>query len=230
MSNISHQAIRQAVLNRIQSGEWPLGARIPGEADLAEEYSCARATVNRALRALAEEGLIVRKRKGGTRVCAMPVRKAKFEIPIIREQVEANGAAYDHKLLEQQVSVPPEPVAARLRLPARTNALHLTTLHQADGKPFALEDRWVNLRAAPTIRDAPLDKISANEWLVQTMPFSSGDVTFCAVNAPDDVAEALQTTRDAALFTTERTTWLKDQVITTMTLYHHQGYRLTSRL
>ena len=230
MNTISYQAIRQAALDRIQSGEWPLGTRIPGEADLAEEYGCARTTVNRALRALAEEGLVVRKRKGGTRVCATPVRKAKFEIPIIREQVEASGATYGHSLLQREISVPPEAIIERLRLPPNTDALHLKTLHQADGTPFALETRWVNLLAVPAIRDAPLDNMSANEWLVQTMPFSSGDVTFAAVNAPDNVADALQTTPGTALFITDRTTWLADQVITTMTLYHYQGYALTSRL
>jgi GntR family transcriptional regulator, histidine utilization repressor len=46
---------------------------------------CARATVNRALRDLAEAGLLERRRKGGTRVPLTPVRKATFEIAIIRD-------------------------------------------------------------------------------------------------------------------------------------------------
>ena len=57
--------------------------------------------------------------------------------------------------------------------------------------PFAFEERWVNIKAVPTIIDAPLDTISANEWLVKTVPFSSGDVMFSAVNAGDHVAEMI---------------------------------------
>ncbi|MBL4673106.1 MAG: GntR family transcriptional regulator, partial [Arenicella sp.] len=83
----SHHDIRQALRGRIESGEWQLGALIPGEMALADEYGCARTTINRALQTLANDGLVIRKRKGGTRVCEMPVRQAKFEIPILREQV-----------------------------------------------------------------------------------------------------------------------------------------------
>ena len=168
MTKMTHQIIRQSILERIQKGEWGLGDLIPGEASLAEEYGCARTTINRALQGLADEGLVVRKRKGGTRVCNMPVRQARFDIPIVREQVEAFG------------------------LEKGTKALQLDTVHLADGRPFAYEARWVNLKVVPQMRSAPFDEVSANEWLVQTVPFSSGDVSFSAVAAGKDVASALE--------------------------------------
>ena len=68
MTANSHHKIRQMLKGRIESGEWELGALIPRELALAEEYNCARTTINRALQALADEGVVVRKRKGGTRV------------------------------------------------------------------------------------------------------------------------------------------------------------------
>ncbi|WP_209348820.1 UTRA domain-containing protein [Pontixanthobacter sp. CEM42] len=230
MSSMSHQTIRKAVLDRIQSGEWPLGALIPGEVELAEEYGCARTTVNRALRTLAEEGLVVRKRKGGTRICAMPVRQAKFEIPIIREQVEAGGSTYGHRVITRTVTVPPSEIAERLSIPSEAEALHLTTLHMAGEEPYAWEDRWVNVQAVPAIADAPLETISANEWLVQSVPLSSGDVRFSAENASKAIAETLGAEANTALFRIDRTTWLEDQTITTMTLYYHEGFQLTSQL
>ena len=46
--------IRAEVLRRIRARDWPPGALIPGEEALAEEFGVARATVNRALRDLAE--------------------------------------------------------------------------------------------------------------------------------------------------------------------------------
>ena len=36
----SHHDIRQALRDRIESGEWQLGALIPGEMALADEYGC----------------------------------------------------------------------------------------------------------------------------------------------------------------------------------------------
>lgn len=230
MSSNSHHDIRESILGRIQSGEWALGALIPGETELAEEYGCARTTVNRALRALADAGLVIRKRKGGTRVRSMPVRQAKFEIPVIRQQVEATGSVYRHQLIARVVREPPSAVRTRLRIPTGVEALHLDTIHLADDRPYALETRWVNTVAVPAILDAPLDEISANEWLVKTVPFSSGDVVFSAVNADESVANAIETRVGAAVFVIDRTTWLEDEFITTMKLYFREGFQLYSKL
>ena len=187
MTKMTHQIIRQSILERIQKGEWGLGDLIPGEASLAEEYGCARTTINRALQGLADEGLVVRKRKGGTRVCNMPVRQARFDIPIVREQVEAFGGHYRHQVLRKVEKVPPLSVRTRLGLEKGTKALQLDTVHLADGRPFAYEARWVNLKVVPQMRSAPFDDVSANEWLVQThaeVPFLSLVVLwYCSIES-----------------------------------------------
>ena len=36
MTKMTHQIIRQSILERIQKGEWGLGDLIPGEASLAD--------------------------------------------------------------------------------------------------------------------------------------------------------------------------------------------------
>ena len=230
MTNISHLTIRNSLKMRIQSGEWPLGGRIPDEVDLAAEYGCARTTVNRALRALAEQGLVVRKRKGGTRVNPMPVRQATLEIPVLREQVESTGSTYRHQVISKAMKAPPAGVRTRLRMKGGEKALSLETLHLADDRPYAFEVRWINTRSVPGILEAPLDEMSANEWLVRTMPFSTGDVTFTAVNADETVANALETEVGTAIFVVDRTTWLGDDFITTMKLYYKAGYQFYSRL
>lgn len=226
----SHTKIRKSIQHRIQSGEWALGDRIPDEVELAEEYGCARTTVNRALRALAEEGLLIRKRKGGTRVNPFPVRKATLDIPVLREQIESTGARYRHQIVEQMSTSPPASVRSRLRLDAGEQAFYLETIHLADDRPFAFEIRWVNIKAVPEIFEAPLSKISANEWLVRTVPFSTGDVAFMAVNVDEKVSEALDTPIGTAALVIDRTTWLGEEFVTTIKLYYREGYQLYSKL
>ena len=65
-----HQQIRRAIARPILAGAWPPGSRIPSEHELMARYGVSRMTVNRALGSLAEEGLVERKRKAGTVVCA----------------------------------------------------------------------------------------------------------------------------------------------------------------
>jgi len=226
----SHHTVRQSMQNRIELGEWPLGALIPGEIQLASEYGCARTTINRALQALADAGMVIRKRKGGTRVCEMPVRHAKFTISIVREQVEATGCEYQHRVITNLLKMPPAFVVARLNLKSGEKAFYLETVHLADDKPFAFEERWVNLKAVPNILTAPLDDISANEWLIKTVPFSSGDVVFSAISAEQKVANSIEAALGAAIFVVERTTWYKEEFITTMKLFYKEGYQLYTRL
>lgn len=230
MATVSHHTIRESLLDRIQRGEWALGALIPGEVQLAREYGCARTTVNRALRALADAGLVVRKRRGGTRVTPLPVRQARLSIPVVREQVEDAGDRYSHQLRRRRQSVPPAAIRKRLGLAARTKALYLETLHLANGAPFAFETRWINPAAVPDVAAEELEQLSINEWLVRRVPFTSGEVRFSAVNADSRVAAALGVAEGTALFLVDRTTWRGDVFITTTALHHAAGYTLHSTL
>lgn len=53
---------------RITSGAWPVGEQIPTEAELAEEFSCSRGTVGRAIARLSHDRLVERRTRAGTRV------------------------------------------------------------------------------------------------------------------------------------------------------------------
>lgn len=220
--------IRAEVLARIRSRAWPLGALIPGEEALAQEFGVARATVNRALSELARSGVLERKRKAGTRVAALPVRKASFDIPVIRAEVEARGESYSVRLLRLEIGRPPLPVTARLGQDGG-EMVHLQTLHLASGRGFVVEDRWLNRAVLPE-PFPDFARISANEWLVAHVSFASGDIAFAAESATGWEAEALGLAEGTAVFVTERCTWAPDAPITWARLVHAPGYRLSTTL
>jgi len=49
--------IHSVLARRIRDGEYPAGAKLPTEAELAEEFGCAPGTAAQALRALQRDGL-----------------------------------------------------------------------------------------------------------------------------------------------------------------------------
>ena len=114
MSGTGWEDVRAEVLRRIRARVWGPGVVIPGEEALAVEFGVARATVNRALRDLAEAGLLERRRKAGTRVAMLPVRKATLEISIIRQEVEARGESYSFAVLDQKMQGVALPIASRM--------------------------------------------------------------------------------------------------------------------
>jgi len=226
----SWRGIQAEVMRRITERIWQPGDLIPNEADLADEFGCARATVNRALRALAEAGLLDRRRKAGTRIMRNPVRKAILDIPITRLEVERRGATYRHVVLERKRTNPPPSVRQQLGLPKTADLLHIRALHCADDRPFIYEDRWANLAIVPDILDVDFSRISANEWLVNNAPFTNGDISFSAAEATEPEAEILETQEGAALFVIERTTWNGSQPITSVRLAYAPGFRMSTTI
>jgi GntR family histidine utilization transcriptional repressor len=222
------QSVRAEALRRIRTREWPPGSQIPHEADLAAEFGCARATMNRALRDLAEAGLLDRRRKGGTRVPLMPVRKATFDISIIRHDVEGRGQTHGYKLLSDTHDFPPDPIRLALKLANPVKMRAVQALHLADGAPFCLERRWIN--PAFVAEEIGFDVVSANEWLVQNVSYSSGDFSFYATHADDALAAVLKCPKGAPLFGIDRTTFLEQQPITAVTLIYAPGYRMITKV
>lgn len=220
--------IRAEVLRRITARDWAPGAVIPTEEALASEFGVARATVNRALRELATEGVLERRRKAGTRVALHPVRKATLDIPVTRREIEGRGQRYGYRLLHEAREEPPAAVAARLGLPPGAVMLHLTCLHLADGRAALLEDRWLN---PEVIVGAPdFHKVSANEWLLAHVPYTTGDIGFSAANASAEEARLLGVPEGAALFVVDRTTWEGARPVTCVRLAHAPGYRMQTMI
>lgn len=85
-------ALRDAVADAVNSGQWPAGTRLPNEQDLAAHLPIALGTIQRALRQLVEEGLIVRRSGHGTFVA--PTAVGRMNAPLHCRFVDDTGRDY----------------------------------------------------------------------------------------------------------------------------------------
>ena len=108
--------------------------------------------------------------------------------------------------------------------------LHVRGMHFADHRPYQYEDRWVHIAAVPNVLNAPLEKVSANEWLVREVPFSRGEISLSASNAADGEAELLEITAGSAVFVIDRVTWMIDIPITFVRMCHPSGFRIVTAI
>lgn len=224
------QSVQHEVLRRIRTRMWQPGEMIPNEAELAVEFGCARTTVNRALRSLADAGWLDRRRKAGTRVAAQPIAKATLSIAVIRHEIEERGQKYSYQRVARKLSVPPLDVSAAMRMPAESEMLFVRALHLADDAPYALESRWINPQVVPEAQNEPFQNVSANEWLLCHAPYTDGEIAFSAVNAGTDEAQLLTCAEGAALFAIDRLTWDGDASVTKVRLLFAPGHQMRTVL
>lgn len=71
------QEVSEKLVNKITTGDWPVGSIIPGEIELAEQLEVSRDTVRKALDALVKAEFIERRPHIGTRVKSK-VQNGKF--------------------------------------------------------------------------------------------------------------------------------------------------------
>lgn len=225
----TYKDVKADIQAKITKGKWGPGSLVPNEVDLAATYGCARATVNRAMQELADDGLIERRRKAGTRVRMTPVRQARFDIPIVRAEIEEKGAEYRYSLVSSETEVAPDWLRARLSLAAKSKVLHVVCIHYADGDPYQHEDRWINLGSLPQAEVVDFGQLGPNEWLVATIPFSDVEISFSAGLADKHLADFLAASIGDPVFTIERSTWWKAEAVTFVRLSYRPGHRMTTR-
>lgn len=225
----SFRLIKDEILRRVTGGMWGPGTLLPGEIELAAEFDCSRATINRAMRELSELGLLERKRKAGTRVRTNPLRQARFEIPLVRQEIEALGADYRYELIERRLVSAPAMIAAKLAASRSVRLLRLLCRHSAGSEPYQLEERWISLDALPQAEAADFSSSGPNEWLVGTVPYSQVEISFFAAPAGKPAAMYLGYRQGEPVFMTERTTWWEGRALTHVRLSFRRGHRVTTR-
>lgn len=219
-----YSTIRDEMLRRVNSGEWPVGMDLPHEADLAAQFGVARGTIRRSLAGLVEQGMIQRRRRAGSRVVAREAHASRLSIPIVRSEVEGRGKAYAHRLLSV------EKLQGRPDFGAVSGILAVRCLHLANGAPFQFEDREINLDALPEAAEQDFTQASPNEWLVRVVPATEVITRLCADGAGRDAARHLSLKQGAPVFILERQTFLDGVALTRVSMIHPaDAYDITTR-
>ena len=230
MTGPLHQRIRADIEARIRSGEWAPGHRAPTEAELMEAYGCSRMTVNKAMIALVEAGLIVRRKRAGSFVARPKVHAPVLNIPDIQSEIVARGEAYAFRLLSRVVRSPDRDSPDEIELAASGKLLALDGVHDAGGRPFALERRLVSLNAVPEIAKADFSTHSPGAWLLEHVAWTEAESRISAVNADDADARLLALDEGTACLVVDRRTWREGQHVTRVRqIFPGEAYDLVAR-
>ena len=230
-SNVSlHQQIISQIEERILSGEWPPGHRIPFEHELTRLYGCSRMTVSKALTQLAKAGLIERRRKAGSFVRQPHSQSAILEIQDMEADVRALGMPYQLQMIECRRRKARRGETAMPELDPGAPVLDLTCLHLAGKRPFCLEKRVISLDAVPDASAEAFGGTAPGTWLIQRVPWTAAEHRILAAGANAQQAHVLKLAEAAACLIIERRTWLAERPVTFVQLtYPADAHDLVAR-
>ena len=222
--------IKNTIQQRIASGEWQAGQKLPSENELVAALAVSRMTINRALRELTQEGLIRRVHGIGSFVAEAPRHASLIELQDIALEITRDGKQHSSRILQQAAITADTPTAAQLELPAGSRIYHLRAVHYQDELPIQLESRYVNPAAMPEFMAQDFSQITATAYLLQQFKPDEMEHRVSAVMPDSEVRELLAMQSGQPCLQLIRRTWHQQQVVTHVTLtYPGDRYELGAR-
>ena len=130
--------VRDALAERVATGEWKPGAAISNEGDLAREFGVSSGTMRKALDLLEEERLLTRRQGRGTFVNDQSSGDLAVRYSNIRT-LAGDHVVAEVKYLEVSEAPVTEIECARLRIRMHDRVVRARRLRSSEGKPFMLE-------------------------------------------------------------------------------------------
>ena len=221
--------VKSHILNRIQSGAWAAGQRVPSENEIVAQFSISRMTANRALRELSDDGYLARVPGVGTFVKERPHRASLLELRNIADEIATRGHVHTVKILLKEGVIASPALAVSFEETKGITLFHIKLVHSENGLPVQLEDRFVNPRVFPQFLKQDFTQVTPTAYLLTSAPAEELEHTVEAIT-PDAATRRLLQSGDEPCLSLHRRSWSSGRVATIATLiYPASRYALYSR-
>jgi GntR family transcriptional regulator, histidine utilization repressor len=212
--------IKRFVLDKIDTGEWLEGFRVPSETELAKAFGTARMTVHGALHDLAASGILTRRPGAGTRVARRRPQSTFLEIRNIHDEIVERGHRHVAKVHHLAAETCNLETATELELSPGSSAFHSVIVHYENDRPIQIESRFVRPAFAPHYLDQDFTRVTPYEFL---MSLGSLDEVEHIIQSlmPDRATRALlKMPEGEPVLHVRRRTWSGGEVVSSARLIH----------
>ncbi|MDR2353946.1 MAG: GntR family transcriptional regulator [Deltaproteobacteria bacterium] len=147
------------IKEKISSGEFSPGMRIPAEVAMSKTFGVAVMTVRQAIHLLAEQGLLKRVHGSGTFVCSPDWTRANFNMEGLLEKLE-DKENVEIKILEAGMTEASEKAAKNLQVETGDMILNLFRLVFYKAQPFILNRAHLKFDPKSPIVESEMDASS----------------------------------------------------------------------
>lgn len=225
-----YRQVKDYIVERLLTGDWPAGSRVPSENALTQQFGVSRMTVHRALRDLTAEGWLSRIQGAGTFVAEQKPQSALLEVRNIRAEIMERGHRHSVDLLELGSVAASHEAARALELRRGQRVFHSLLVHRENGVPVQLEEREVNPAFAPRYLEQDFTRVTPYEYLTAVGPIARAEHVIEAVQPTPEVCGRLELRQPEPCLLLTRRTWSNDLVATRARLTHPGSrYRFVGR-
>jgi GntR family transcriptional regulator len=111
-----YEQLNTILNDRILSGKWAFGQKIPSEAELVQEFRVSRGTVRQALSRLTQQGLVYRKPGKGSFVVRPKIQQSLNEFYDLSSSFQSKGLDLDVHVIRAETQSPPVQVRTMLQM------------------------------------------------------------------------------------------------------------------
>lgn len=221
--------VKHMIINNINRNIWTANQKIPSESELVKQLGCSRMTVNRALRELTAEGVLVRVQGVGSFVAKEQGQTSLFQIHNIADEITARKHQHRAEVLLLESIQADSLQSLQMQVQERQPLFHSIIVHYENDIPVQVEDRLVNSFLVPDYLKQDFTQITPNAYLMANAPITEGEHIVKAILASVQESKWLKIDKTEPCLFIQRRTWSNKNLISSARLiypgsrYHLEG-------
>ena len=222
--------IKNHILTAIRKRELVPGDKISPELELARQFNVSRMTVNKAMRDLAEAGVVRRFVGDGTYVAERKAESPLLDANNIADEIQSRGNVHSARVLSLCALPASEEVALYMGVRTGHEMFCSMIVHYENGSPIQIEERFVNPAWVPAYLQQDFSCATPNAYLMRECPLTSIEHTVEAILPSPEERELLDMDTGEPCILVLRRTWSDKHLISFARLVHPGNrYKLRSQ-
>jgi DNA-binding GntR family transcriptional regulator len=142
---------------KIESGEWPVGSKIPTEDELCRKFNVSRATVRTAVLEFVRQGYLVRQQGKGTFVFKSILSEGLTLAANFRELPFEEGLSFNTNVLARTVMKPTADLRTKLDISRDKHVIYIKRLYLTDKEPVVLQEAYIPYHVCPSLLEDDME-------------------------------------------------------------------------